>query len=852
MIRPLLLALIFSTPVFAIRLPPCPLLLAKAGAIVANLQSALETGVGIDAFRELLKSSLDQMDPAQSPSSTPASLEQLDSLLDREKLRKLAFNPSDNNPVVRAEIVQLLIDLDTGLVDFPLSVAQRKTLAKEIESASGSPRNALNIAMRSEPLRERLVERSLGRLQAASISTKQRLRQTQERGSFNRVDLLVIGAGLQEQNGINLLRELGSTLSVLTIEKESVPLSTFARGGKLFTTNSPSRPPRTESIRQIPNRLTPDERSGGDLNFLPGGFIQVRDFVYRAFPFAGDFAQAGQVNRGFSLSTENSSEARFPIAFEEELLTVSPVTDPIESADGLYTMRVTLASGLVVYPRAIVATGIGLPKKQIASSARVMRWEKFLEQANRDPEGTFELFNGKRVLVVGKKDSAIAAVRFVSGNRPEALGGTRAQGEGALEIFWSGQTCKTCEAFRDENRSINSDLGTLFRSGRVKAVARTLDASESNGKVSVTLDDSTRIDGLDYVILADGYEPSVPGFLAPYAQTAQPRLVEVDEPGLGRVAIARQYVTPVGSNPPLNFIVLGPQAEDIISEQEIGGINDNRVGNFVWNWRTWRVFALLEKLLSLQPSPAAPSNRIALKKVTPLRLNGKPTAYRLEEAVEELNKAVLPPASRGVFPVGARIRIDRDNADGTLLLGTNGLTAGQADSVARLLDTVIETTPVFLNWVNYQMNEKGYVEIQYLGGLVWDYRPSPVTRMRIDLDLVGSNLNGISGNYPVALSKNYLDELKTFFAGILGSDIFDGTRIFLDADETDFAVYLYSNDLEPQALARLGQLIRGNSELFRPFAARGPRTMGYRPPPNMIQIKRSGTETIVSNLIPQT
>lgn len=466
-------------------------------------------------------------------------------------------------------------------------------------------------------LREQIValakDGELRRLlvQAAHSDLIRRSNEEQARGDGKRVDVAIVGAGLVEQNLQNSLRQQPKEVETLTYETTNLVASTFARGGAAFFLNSTSRPADPTSLRQRTSGS--DDATGGDLNFLPGGVVQVNQFDARNNPLARSWAEAATANR--VLAPGN-------IVFGQ-------TTDAIELAEATsrefkdgYVLRMVRVGGKRDFAKSAVVTGIGEddipdvpglkelyakygPKKGSPTPPRVMTFTDLLTYINSTPN-PYRLFSNNRVGVIGPGDSGKGVVRFALGLAdPSAYGQDARDLPLVKSLLWYGQPCLTCDDFISRNRSFYADLGRGYRSNKILPRAKLASAGEGAEGVFRLGTGTGPEDEADVLIVTAGFKSELArllrSFLTPEqialgnALVEQPGLfrpVEAFEPSVGRVIIARQFVDP-RSGKPLSIYVLGPSAGRIVSEPELVGVPENFVANVNHSWRAYRFGGLL-------------------------------------------------------------------------------------------------------------------------------------------------------------------------------------------------------------------------------------------------------------------
>lgn len=442
------------------------------------------------------------------------------------------------------------------------------------------------VALVKDPdTRRLLAETAQADLTLRSADTKARVK-----AGGVRVDILFIGAGLHEQNMQNALRQVAPWLKTLTTERTELVGSTFALGGYTFLLNSTSRPEDTTSLRQVFGK--------GDLNYLPGGVIQINQFDSRLNPAAQSMADSLVSNRALSPGE---------LAFETETRTVE------DSGDATHPYRGKLADGSSVLARAVVSFGIGDPanpevkgfdnlyakakqEKKPGAPARIMSFEDFLRYV-RSTRNPYAAFAGKRVAVWGPGDSGKAVVRWLLRLAdPRSYGDDSGNVALVKSIPWHGQPYKDCDNFIKKNRSFYADLGRGFKNGIINPLDKAVEVTQAE-------DGTLTTDGIDadYIIYTTGYRSRIPDLVRPMAGAKAKAGMEEDptafrnvegyEPSLGKITIARQLIGADGR--PRAFFLVGPSAEKILNPEELREVEQNSVANANNNYRAWQMAVAL-------------------------------------------------------------------------------------------------------------------------------------------------------------------------------------------------------------------------------------------------------------------
>lgn len=470
--------------------------------------------------------------------------------------------------------------------------------------------------MRNDDSRRLLVEvaREMIRRRQADLRAKE--------GAVRKVDILFAGAGLAEQNMQNYFRQFPG-LTTLTVERQPVVGFTFRQGGYAFSLNSTTRLEDRTSLRQMFSGSGATMRAG-DLNFLPGGVIQINRFETRQNPVAASMADAIEVNRALALE-----EA--PVLVATEAGEVEWIgNDPVASEGGRYEFRARLSDGTTVLARVGIGTGIGVPERpaipgleeayQLAKRARepgkpprifdledIFAWIN----GNDDP---YAPFSGETVGIGGPGDSGKALVRwFTLLSDPRSYGGSTRDLPLVASVPWYGQPCLTCDDFISQNRSFYADIGRPYRSGRIKGRPK-IERVDFDGTELLVKPVGEAPEELTYLGITLGYRSLLPQLLAPMLvgrrlprnpndlveQKAIFRNVLGYEPSLGQVTLARQLVIRDGDNQrPVPFYVVGAGAGKIVSEAELQNNEENRVANANQAWREWRMAEALRAQLAV-------------------------------------------------------------------------------------------------------------------------------------------------------------------------------------------------------------------------------------------------------------
>ena len=450
-------------------------------------------------------------------------------------------------------------------------------------------RDALVEAMNQDPWRDEIFNAALETLNQNSDATLKLF----YRGKRPKFDIAFVGAGLAEQNMQNYLRLNKTGLSTITFERESVVVPNFANGGAAYNLNSPSRLENAVRLRQ--------KFGDGDLNFLPGGLLQLSQITGERNPVADYFARALTINRAI---------ANAPLLLGDAVVAARANTGPDKD---LYPWTVKLQSGREADVWALIEAGTGDSKlPPIPNLVRL--YERFKNAENAGPPTPLMLypelnafikgsrnpmrpFSRKRVGIVGDGDSAKAAVRWLLGlSDPRAYGRDTARVPRPDAIVWYNQPFNDCESFTAGNRSFYSDIGLGFRSQRIIPKNRLVGVNYSQGVFTLQAQADRGLasrqteEVVDFVIVATGFENRL---LSRYAE-AKPsgfRIVQGLEPELGTVGFARQLLGSEGA--PLDIYAVGAAASEVVDPRELKQNEENSVANANHSWREWRLIEAL-------------------------------------------------------------------------------------------------------------------------------------------------------------------------------------------------------------------------------------------------------------------
>ena len=520
-----------------------------------------------------------------TPSNSPAPISQLPSPLQEFLTReavidapKEAFDPKVSKlPATIATVINL------ALKDPAFSTRIKANL-----SENPTNRDYLVSAIQDADLRRVIYD-------AASLEINL---DAQKVGIQERVeDIGILGAGIHETNMQNVWRDFPD-IRTRTFEQSQVVASTFARGGTAFNINSSSKRENVDHLRQA--------LGDGDLNFMPGGAIQLSFFDNERNPVALSLAQAATINRSFSKN---------PIEFGAKIESVQ--------MDGDLVKKVTLEDGSTRSFTELVLTGLGdsnrpnLPgvreivaQDKQSGVPRTFTFFEFKDLIN-GLDSPFEYFEGKRIAVIGAGDSGKADVRWLLQKaNPASYGRNGRRFRGPKSVDWYGQECTDCATFVDRNRSFYFDIAGGFRAGLLAAKPK-LDSIVSKGPASELelIDVQGQQATADIVIYTTGIQNNIAKILAPVfgydANSADPdivndptyfRTIQGFEPTLGDVSYAKEAIDQSGRG--LGIYLVGPASgRGIVSQAELRAIEENSVAMANHSWRAYRIAGSLARVI---------------------------------------------------------------------------------------------------------------------------------------------------------------------------------------------------------------------------------------------------------------
>lgn len=340
--------------------------------------------------------------------------------------------------------------------------------------------------------------------------------------SYGQYDLVIVGTGVHGIIALHQALKQNPNLKVLLVDEGDTAGATFRYGKDVYSINSSNRA-SGEDTRPLPGE--------GNINELPGLPIQVSDLTAVKYPSANDLG-ASLVSGLYAAVREypnvevlfNTKAYAFVDKPSDQSMTESLV---VKNASSAQDFRVDAQ-------KVIVSTGLGdpiLPPKVVESlkrkpalkesikgkPPRVLTFEDMIRliAESNDP---MSFFKDKKVGIAGKGDSANVFIEFLLGYAPQAgYGRSSAQTGKPGKIFWIGQDKKTCEEFIADARSRYNAVSTGFKSSSaniealIKPFKNKLADVEERGanKVDAELDGGEKISGLDYIVVATGFNQNV-------------------------------------------------------------------------------------------------------------------------------------------------------------------------------------------------------------------------------------------------------------------------------------------------------------------------------------------------------
>jgi len=495
----------------------------------------------------------------------------------------------------------------SGILGSPISIsranAEFRKLVLPIMRFEPNHREAL-ISMMEADLRQRsaLLEKRIGDLRTE-------------------YDVVIVGAGIHGTIALQSLLRQKPNLKILVIEESDTAAATFRYPNNTFRINSSNRASGEDAL-PLPGR--------GNINELPQLPIQVSDLTAVKYPTAGDLGSAvvaglyaasisSKVDVLFTSNVTKIAENAFtqarPAKFDisGKFKTNSPFTVSTRSlilASGLGTPRVPDSVLESITPEMLRT------RNALTSPPKVMTFESIMRILGQSSNPR-ELLSGKKVAVVGTGDSANVLIEFFLGYAAEAgYGVSNAQIAPPAKILWVGQSRETCEDFIADARSRYAQIGTGFRSSDpngdplIDATPNklvSLKQRDRDGRLVLSLEDSSAKLDADYVILATGFEGQlyklfdrqydVSGISIGERPYNDKDLINnffstvtgrTETTGNRNTDIAKEAFTYIGGKETegSGIYVLGPAAGPLAKESELFGIIQNTVSIFNNSLRT--------------------------------------------------------------------------------------------------------------------------------------------------------------------------------------------------------------------------------------------------------------------------
>lgn len=411
----------------------------------------------------------------------------------------------------------------------PLENAEAGSYAKK--QGAGSP---INLSSRIQEFRRRFlgflrlehVREPLTKSFEAFLRMRSKIsaKTIERNNNYGQYDLVIVGAGVHGIIAVHEALKQNPELKVLLVDEGDTAGATFRYGKDVYSINSSNRP-SGEDTRPLPGE--------GNINELPGLPIQVSDLTAVKYPSANDL--------GVSLVSGLYAAIReYPNV--EVLFNTKAKTFLDKPSDSSMTESLVVRSYSAMQDfridaqKVIVATGLGdpiLPPKIVESlktkpalkesikgkPPRVLTFEDMLRlmSESNDP---MSFFADKKIAVAGKGDSANVFIEFLLGYAPRAgYARSSAQTGKPGKIVWIGQDKKTCDEFISNARSRYAWISTGFKSSSsnfepiIESYEKKLADVEERGtnKIDAELDGGQKISGLDYIVVATGFNKNVRG-----------------------------------------------------------------------------------------------------------------------------------------------------------------------------------------------------------------------------------------------------------------------------------------------------------------------------------------------------
>lgn len=274
--------------------------------------------------------------------------------------------------------------------------------------------------------------------------------QARESGGL-KVDILLVGAGLQASVAAAQMRLENPKLSVLCIDEKPQIGGQFRSYGArpTFRINSRSHRPQLEDSVygeiSLPGEL-------GNLNsFGDTAPLQMPDITTETYPTNVDMGDVAAVNLFLSapVMTETKHVSCVSSGTDQEIVTVADI--------------ITGQEYKINAQRVVFITGAG-ERQKIEDAGNVWTAEEVLAHfGNEDNPLPMETFAGKTIAVIGGGDSGKIIVELLSRLGPQAAyGKSVAQFGNPQSIAWYGVDFTNQDEYCEQNRSRYSQLGAFI------------------------------------------------------------------------------------------------------------------------------------------------------------------------------------------------------------------------------------------------------------------------------------------------------------------------------------------------------------------------------------------------------
>ncbi len=487
-------------------------------------------------------------------------------------------------------------------------------------------RSTLVATMKTPERRRALREGSLADMRTESRALNRRLEAVQKKSKDDPrfideasqvYDVISIGAGVHDTI-FNL--EVGKSrpdLKVLTVEASEDVAGVFSKDG--FYMNSPTGTSRVEE--------TPIPKQGRNLNYLPGGVVQVSDYATRKYNTALEFADSVLQNRRAVQNFPGREKGSAPLLFGRE---VKKVEDQFLSTEPGYDKwprryRITLDNGVQIYASAIANnTGIGKNPRldrfdresQVVinrernrrdgnTPPKIQISEDYFGELYENPEA-FRAYKNETVAVIGPGNSSDTAIESLLGFGPsESYGNVGGSAGRVKKIFWFGQDKTTCDAFLNSTRLRYSDIASGLKNDTITAFKDGATSVEKlpDGRFKVS-DGQGNSQIVDRIILGTGFEENVADLYEPitnskrkgdsfnsdnlFRESGYVEPIRGTIPEKGKVDVAKRLVNPRDSRsiPEQQIYFFGPSAGKLADKSELAGVVQNFVSIFLSGPRT--------------------------------------------------------------------------------------------------------------------------------------------------------------------------------------------------------------------------------------------------------------------------